>query len=584
MRHLNFFGRPVSALPIVLAVSAVSMVSLLTPSISTHQTSPSERYIVQGASSAAARRAVEQVSGQVLSEVNLIRAVGARLSKAQASLLEQAQLVVTPDFKIGIHTDAKIRTKEVTAAHSQWIEAPQVHAAGLDGSGVTVAFVDTGLWKKAAEAMNLVGWVDVVGDEFVAISGKDATKLAEDDNGHGTHLTALAGSRTVTSSGLYEGVAPGASFVSVRAFDATGSGTYLDVIEGLDWIVQNKDALGIRVANLSFGAALQSFYWEDPVNQAVMATWQAGIVVVTSAGNQGPAPMTIGVPGNNPYAITVGAASDNRTVTDTSDDFVTSFSSTGPTYESFVKPEIIAPGDYVVAMMDPDSVISQTYGDGGKYFAMSGTSQSAAIVSGVVALMLQGDPGLSPDDVKCRLMLSARAAGSNADAEIYSVFQQGAGLVNAAQAVYSTATGCANQNLDVAADLSGEAHFAGPAAQDDEGLFYVISNDERGARLEGEGYTWGGRYSFSQGYVWGGRSLFASGYPWGKSNVWSNGYVWGDRPLSYSDAQTQGYPWGKTSINGYPWGKTTIQGYPWGKSPAHLSHLEGEQAESPRQP
>ncbi len=79
----------------------------------------------------------------------------------------------------------------------------------------------------------------------------------------------------------------------MRAFDRTGAGRYVDVIAGLNWIVQNRVRHKIRVLNLSFGAAPQSFYWDDPLNQAVMAAWRAGIVVVASAGNDGPDPMTV---------------------------------------------------------------------------------------------------------------------------------------------------------------------------------------------------------------------------------------------------------------------------------------------------
>ena len=104
--------------------------------------------------------------------------------------------------------------------------------------------------------------------------------------------------------------------------------------------------------NLSFSAPPRSYYWDDPLNQAVMAAWKAGIVVVASAGNTGPEPMTIGVPGNVPYVITVGAMSDNWTPNNPNDDVLASFSATGPTHDGFVKPEIVAPGGHIIAVMD----------------------------------------------------------------------------------------------------------------------------------------------------------------------------------------------------------------------------------------
>ena len=139
--------------------------------------------------------------------------------------------------------------------------------------------------------------------------------------------------RTVTSprDGLYNGVAPDASLVVVKAFDRDGAGSYMDVIRGIDWVVPNKDAYDIRVLNLSFSAPPQSYYWDDPLNQAVMRAWEAGIVVVASAGNTGPDPMTVGVPGNVPYVITVGAMTDNYTPDDGTDDVLAAFSAAGPT-------------------------------------------------------------------------------------------------------------------------------------------------------------------------------------------------------------------------------------------------------------
>ncbi len=99
-------------------------------------------------------------------------------------------------------------------------------------------------------------------------------------------------SSALDETGYYRGIAPDADLVAVKAFDARGQGTYANVIRGLDWIVTHKDDYGIRVVNLSFSAEPRSRYWDDPLNQAVMAAWQAGIVVVASAGNTGPGAMT----------------------------------------------------------------------------------------------------------------------------------------------------------------------------------------------------------------------------------------------------------------------------------------------------
>ena len=157
------------------------------------------------------------------------------------------------------------------------------------------------------------------------------------------------------------GIAPLADVLSVRAFDDLGRGTYADVIRAIDWVVANKASHNIRILNLSFGTEPRSYYWDDPMNQAVMAAWQAGIVVVASAGNTGPDAMTIGAPGNVPYVITVGAMTDNYTPENFYDDFLASFSSAGPTVEGFVKPDMVAPGGHARGLMKSNTYLATTY-------------------------------------------------------------------------------------------------------------------------------------------------------------------------------------------------------------------------------
>jgi serine protease AprX len=275
-----------------------------------------------------------------------------------------------------------------------------------------------------------------------------------------------------------------------------------------------------------------------------MKAWQAGIVVVTSAGNEGPTPMTIGVPGNVPYVITVGALTDNYTPYDGTDDRLASFSSTGPTYEGFVKPEVVAPGGHMVGTMPDPSYLVTLFGanmkPNGTLFTMSGTSQAAAVTSGVVALMLQSDPTLTPDQVKCKLMSAARPAVSSDGTLGYSVFQQGAGLINAISAINSSAVGCANSGLDIAADLAGTAHFGGPANRDANGNYYVMDMQGSvwGQPLPADGYTWNRAYTWSKGYAWSQAYTWSRAYTWAKAYTWSKSSVW-DKAYTWS----KGYAW-----------------------------------------
>ena len=240
-----------------------------------------------------------------------------------------------------------------------------------------------------------------------------------------------------------------------------------------------------------------------------MRAWQSGIVVVVSAGNSGPLPQTVGVPGNIPYVITVGAMTDNYT-SNKSDDSLASFSATGPTFEGFVKPDLVAPGGHVWSFMATYQKIAvdhPTFMNNGDFFTMSGTSQAAAAVSGVAALVIYNNPDLTPDQVKCRIIASGKPA-VNADGSLaYSVLQQGTGLVDAKAAVYGTANNCANQGLNITADLNGTQHFMGRVTQDADGTFMVTSPN---------GTLWDQGAVGQQAILWETAYLWDDGLPVGR--------------------------------------------------------------------
>jgi serine protease AprX len=529
------------------------------------------RYIVQAKSIQAARLSVAQVGGTVLRDLSIIQSVSAVLSARQASRIAEGgnlrlfkdQSLLTADAKTSKassqqHTSAPIAPPVVltdgtgvSVAPVQYepnypmlVGADLVQQYGITGKGVTIAILDTGIWTGGPDKFGprILASVDVLNGGMLPVSG--------DAYGHGTHITSIAAGGASDQDGDFYGIAPQANLVIVRAFDGEGVGSYSDVIAGLNWIVANQQKYKIRVLNLSFGAPPQSNYWDDPLNQAVMAAWKAGIVVVASAGNEGPTPMTIGVPGNVPYVITVGALTDNHTPYDPTDDRLASFSSAGPTFEGFVKPEVVAPGGHMVGTMSYQSYLANI--DPGSMtkaqslFTMSGTSQAAAVTTGVVALMLQAYPTLTPDTVKCRLLRSAQPALTGSGTLAYSVFQQGAGLINAVTALLSSASGCANQGVNISADLAGIQHFGGPANKDATGNFYIMNmaGSIWGGPLAGDGYTWAKGYTGTQGYTW------AKGYTWAQGYTWTQGYTW-----AKSYTWTQGYTWAK----GYTWSKSL----PW---------------------
>ncbi len=439
------------------------------------------------------------------------------------------------------------------------VEANMLHEAGITGEGVTVAIIDTGFLATSALNMGGNGLLRVLAQyDAVADAGAlvndEASVISDDDSGHGAHITSIIANSAQNATGEFLGIAPDVNLMLVKAFSADGAASYADVIRAIDKVIEYKDSLNIRVLNLSFYSTPQSHYWEDPVAQAVMRAWDAGIVVVTGAGNTGPNPLSIGVPGNVPYVITVGAITDNYTPFDTSDDYIPPFSSAGPTYDGFVKPEIVAPGAHVLGLVGPSSTLAQAYPQfalANNFFSLSGTSMATAVTSGIVALMLEADPTLSPDDVKCRLIDTARTALDDQGNLAFSIFQQGAGVVNAYDAVNSTASGCANGGLDIAADLNDTAHFIGPVQVNAQGDFIILDENNN------ENLAWDGLYAETNGsYLWSGGSYLWSGgsYLWsGGSYLWSGGsYLWSGGSYLWSGGS---YLW---SGGSYLWSGTAL--------------------------
>ena len=499
-------------------------------------------FIVETHGDVSAAKAVRQIGGRVTRDLPIIDAVAAQLTSAQAARLRKStNLSVFPDASVTPQGGPDAWNMPVMGV-------PQLHAQGINGTGVTVAVIDTGV-GNANDSLPVIedpNYHNRVLASYDAIANVSPS-MTYDTVGHGTHITSIIMNSDTSDSGKTQGIAPWAKLVWVRAFGANGAGTYSNVIAGMNWILTHKAQYNIRVLNLSFGATPQSYYWNDPINQAAMKLWQAGIVVVASAGNSGPAVQTISVPGNTPYVITVGAMTDNFTPGNVADDGIASFSSTGPTVEGFVKPDVVAPGGHMVGLMEKKTMSialqhPEFATNDGATFTMSGTSQAAAAVSGTVALMLQANPSLTPDQIKCRLMSSAASVVKSTGKAAYTIFQQGTGMVNAYDAVYSQAMNCANQSLDIAKDIAGTAHYGGPAHQDrTTGTFYVV--DTYGIPVVADGYLWNSSFAKNQGYLWNKGYLWNQGYLWNNGYLWNKGYLWNN-----------GYLWNK----GYLWNQSTL--------------------------
>jgi serine protease AprX len=297
--------------------------------------------------------------------------------------------------------------------------------SGADGRGIDVALVDTGVARVPALAGRVVDGVDLTADAGTGAAGRDR-------EGHGTHL-----------AGIIAGVAPGARVVSVKVSRKDDADT-ATLVAGIDWVVLHRHDGGrnIRVLNLSVGNDDRSGGTENPLNAAVERAWRAGIVVVTAAGNDGVRAAGLGSPASDPYVLAV-AASDSRGTANPGDDVVAGFSSRGNVWRT---PDLVAPGTSVLSVRAPGSGIDREHpsgrmGTGG--FLGSGTSQSAAVVSGAVALVLSRATELAPDQVKGLLTTTA------APMRGVDVRAQGAGLLDL-RAAFATRPPSTPQRWDAA--------------------------------------------------------------------------------------------------------------------------------------
>ncbi|MFC2947354.1 S8 family serine peptidase [Virgibacillus sediminis] len=273
----------------------------------------------------------------------------------------------------------------------------------LTGKDITIAVIDTGVYPHedlTNPANRIVAFKDLVGDK----------KEPYDDNGHGTHCAGDAAGNGHLSGGEYVSPAPEASIVGIKALDKDGGGRLSTIMEGIEWCIEHKEEYNIRIISLSLGAPAYESFRDDPLSLTVQEAWHKGIVVCAAAGNSGPQSSTISTPAINPFVLTVGSADDQDTL-DREDDVIAEYSSRGPTIDSFIKPDIYSPGSNIISLLAPGSAVEkqlpeQVIDEG--YIQMSGTSMATPICAGVIALMLEANQALSPNDIKSILKATAR--------------------------------------------------------------------------------------------------------------------------------------------------------------------------------
>jgi serine protease AprX len=439
-------------------------------------------------------------------------------------------------------------TNKVTGATTVWQGTSGLlgigGTPGYNGTGVTVAVLDSGIATHTALGSRVIARVNMVSDE---------PGLAGDPYGHGTHVAGIIGGNTTAAKyvtpAFAGGSAPNVSLVDIRVLGRDGSGLTSDVIAGFDWAIANRVKYKIRVINVSLGHPVSEPSADDPLCQAVARATSQGIVVVASAGNYGQtdtgAPILGGIasPGNSPYAITVGALDTHGTV-DTSDDTVAPYSSRGPTrYDLAVKPDLLAPGTRIVSLESTKSYLSTTYpqwhvaGNGtNAYLRLSGTSMAAPVVTGGAALLLNAYPSLSPAQVKIALQMGARYSSTG------GLIGGGAGVVNFPQSMRLAQNGLVPNLLNTVGTLLGAG--SGATYRDDGSLTDRIYN-RSGLRLLGI-LDLGWLFQGADNAEWGVLNLLGLSNPlasmpanrlvWGDVAGWTNNYVvvWGSSITSPS--------------------------------------------------
>jgi serine protease AprX len=392
-----------------------------------------------GTKPAAGRDVVRSLGGRVTGDLHIIHGLAAEMTAGAARKLANSEGVRAVSLNAAVKKNS-IDSSQLVTSYPASVQAPKVWGAGLTGRGVGVAVVDTGIAGDLRDFAK--SQTDSTPREIASVVTNPYAKTDLDSYGHGTHVAGIiAGNGDARPSsdalkGDYIGVAPEASLINVKVSDEKGDATVLDVIYGLQFVVDYKDTYNIRVVNLSLESADAQSYKTDPLDAAAESAWFNGIVVVAAAGNRGTDADAVNyAPGNDPYVISVGGVDDMGTK-NTLDDALASWSSRGTTQDGYAKPDIVAPGAHIVSTLAPGSAFASMCPScvvSGQYIRAGGTSMAAPMVAGAAAVLLQLYPGLTPNQVKGTLQATTRkVTGDGANEVSLAALVQGALPINTA--------------------------------------------------------------------------------------------------------------------------------------------------------
>jgi len=448
---------------------------------------------------------------------------------------------VAPDRTVtGVTSHLEITTG-ASAAYTISSSNLALTTSGLDGSGVTVAVLDSGINPDHDDLRDGSARQVVLSFDFTG------TGNLNDPYGHGTHVAGIIAGDGSASASLvpdYKGMAPGAKLINFKVLNDRGFGSVSWVLAAIDQAIALKSYYNIRVLNLSLAAPPVDSYVNDPLCKAVERAVKTGLVVVVAAGNFGSdwygnkVYGGITSPGTSPAAITVGATNSRGTDV-RSDDTVAPFSSRGPTmsrsidsltgavvYDNLAKPDLVAPGSRIVSLERQNNLLVTSYpvlhvptpNDNNwrdRYMRLSGTSMSAGVVSGGVALMLQANPGLTPNMVKAILMYTAQIMDGP------DLFEQGAGMLNVEGAVRLARSlspyACTlpvGQTLASSGLPTPQSTIAGETVAWSQGLIWGLG------MLRGDAIFTSQQSAFAQSLIWG---VNGAGLIWGAGVTYYDG-------------------------------------------------------------
>ncbi len=414
------------------------------------------------------------------------------------------------------------------------VGAQQLWDQHYTGAGVGVALIDTGVTRVPG----LDGARKVFYGPDLSFDSQIPAYADRDQFGHGTHMASIiagrdpvGAKRTDCATGdsvclkrsaysdpsHFEGVAPDAHIVSLKVGDHEGANDVTQVVAAIDWVVahRNDPKLNIRVLNISYGTDSTQPAAVDPIAFAAENAWRHGIVVVAAAGNDGAAAPALADPAYSPMVVAVGA-SDPMGTLDPADDTIPDWANHGTSDRPV---DVVAPGVHVAGLRVPGSVIDRANPSavvGDRFFRGSGTSQAAAVVSGVAALLVDKYPTATPDQIKAMLRAGARAFGSRGDGK--QAFR-GRGSVDGSAAVSIVATPAAGGS-----DGSGSIEASRGST--------VVADD--GTELHGEQDIFGNPWNASDYVAAVSTDSVWSGGTW-RGSVWAaDGWLtfgrWGTSP------------------------------------------------------